>query len=139
MQDQSKAFMGRGWAFPIGFDDRTGAVRMLNDEEDIQNSLLVLFQTQVGERIMQPDYGAELDSFLFTPMNKSTITYMQALISDAILFFEPRIVTEQITIKPATDRDGVLNICVQYRVSATNNRYNYVYPFFVKEGTNLSK
>jgi uncharacterized protein len=139
MQDQSKAFMGRGWLFPIKFDDRTGAVQMLNDEEDIKNSLLVLFQTRVGERIMQPDYGAELDLFVFTPMNKSTITYMQALISDAILFFEPRIVTEQITIKPDTDRDGVLNICVQYRVSATNNRYNYVYPFFIKEGTNLSK
>lgn len=139
MQDQSKAFMGRGWAFPIEWDAHTGAVRMLNDEADIQNSLRVLFDTRVGERIMQPDYGAELESFVFSPMNKSTITYMQALISDAILFYEPRIITEQITIKPATDDDGVLNICVQYRVSATNNRYNYVYPFFIKEGTNLSK
>src|ERR1700761_3684186 len=137
MQDQSKAFMGRGWAFPIEFDARTGAVRMLNDEEDIQKSLQVLFETRVGERIMQPDYGAELELFVFSPMNKSTITYMQALISDAILFFEPRIITEQITIKPDTDSDGVLQISVQYRVSATNNRYNYVYPFFIKEGTNL--
>jgi uncharacterized protein len=115
------------------------AVRMLEDEEDIQNSLKVLFETQVGERIMQPDYGSELDSFVFAPMNKSTITYMQALISDAILFFEPRIVTEEISIKPAADNDGVLRICIRYRVSATNNRYNYVYPFFIKEGTNLSK
>ncbi|HET6255444.1 MAG TPA: GPW/gp25 family protein [Puia sp.] len=139
MQDQSKAFMGRGWAFPIEFDDRTGAVRMLNDEEDIQNSLQVLFDTRVGERIMQPDYGSELDSFVFAPMNKSTITYMEALIRDAILFFEPRIITEQVWIKPAANMDGVLHICIQYRVSMTNNRYNYVYPFFVKEGTNLSK
>jgi uncharacterized protein len=139
MQDQSKAFMGRGWAFPIEFDARSGAVRMLDDEADIQNSLKVLFDTRVGERIMQPDYGSELDSLVFAPMNKSTITYMQALISDAILFFEPRIITEEIMIKPATDADGVLRICIQYRVSATNNRYNFVYPFFVKEGTNLSK
>src|ERR1700760_4015268 len=112
MQDQSKAFMGRGWAFPIEFDGRTGAVRMLNDEEDIQNSLRVLFETRVGERIMQPDYGSELDSLVFAPMNKSTITYMQALISDAILFYEPRIITDEIVIEPATDMEGVLRICV---------------------------
>jgi hypothetical protein len=139
MQDQTKAFMGRGWAFPIAFDDHTGAVRMLDDEEDIKNSLQVLFGTRVGERIMQPDFGSELDSFVFAPMNKSTITYMQALISDAILFFEPRIVTEEIRVEPAIGEEGLLYILVKYRVSATNNRYNYVYPFYIKEGTNLNR
>ena len=139
MQDQSKAFMGRGWAFPIEFDSGTGAVRMLSDEEDIHNSLDVLFATAVGERIMQPDYGSELDSFVFTPLNKSVITYMKAIISDAILFYEARIITEEIRIEPAKDQDGVLEIEVTYRVSATNNRYNYVYPFYKREGTNLHR
>lgn len=139
MQDQSKAFMGRGWAFPVEFDERTGAVRMLEDEEDIESSLKVLFETRVGERIMQPDYGAELDSFVMAPMNKSTLTYMEELIRNAILFFEPRIITEHISIIPAKDTDGLLEIRVRYRVSATNNRYNYVYPFYKTEGTNLTK
>jgi uncharacterized protein len=139
MQDQSKAFMGRGWEFPIHFDPGTGAVRMLSDEEDIHNSLDVLFATAVGERIMRPDYGSELDSFVFTPLNKSVITYMKAIISDAILFYEARIITEDIRIEPAKDRDGVLEIEITYRVSATNNRYNYVYPFYKKEGTNLHR
>ena len=139
MKDQSKGFLGRGWAFPVEFDDRTGAVRMLSGEEDIHNSLDVLFATQVGERIMQPDYGSELDSFVFTPLNKSVITYMKAIISDAILFYEARIITEDIRIEPSKDRDGVLEIEITYRVSATNNRYNYVYPFYKREGTNLHR
>jgi uncharacterized protein len=139
MQDQSKAFMGVGWAFPVTFDCSTGAVRMLSDEEDIHNSLDVLFATAVGERIMQPDYGSELDSFVFTPLNKSVITYMKAIISDAILFYEARIITEDIRIEPAKDQDGVLEIEITYRVSATNNRYNYVYPFYKREGTNLHR
>ena len=131
--------MGRGWEFPIHFHPVTGAVRMLSDEEDIHNSLDVLFATAVGERIMQPDYGSELDSFVFTPLNKSVITYMKAIISDAILFYEARIITEDIRIEPSKDRDGVLEIEITYRVSATNNRYNYVYPFYKREGTNLHR
>ncbi|HZE86313.1 MAG TPA: GPW/gp25 family protein, partial [Puia sp.] len=97
------------------------------------------FATRIGERIMQPDYGSELDYFLFASMNKSTITYMQAVISDAILFYEPRIVTEDILIEPSAIRIGVLEITIAYKVSATNNRYNYVYPFYFKEGTNLDR
>ncbi|HLZ87106.1 MAG TPA: GPW/gp25 family protein [Puia sp.] len=138
MSDKSKAFMGRGWAFPVEFHNE-GSVRMLSGEEDIQNSLEVLFSTQVGERIMQPDYGSELGSFVFTPLNKSTITYMKAIISDAILFYEPRIILEDILIEPSKDRPGVLEINLSYRVSATNNRYNYVYPFYHQEGTNLER
>jgi phage baseplate assembly protein W len=139
MENHSKDFMGRGWAFPIGFDPITGDVNMLSGEEDIQDSLKVLFATQVGERVMQPDYGSELDSFLFMPMNKSTLTYMQSVISDAILFYEPRIVLEDVTIEPAGDTSEFLNITIRYRVSATNNRYNFVYPFYIKEATNLER
>ena len=139
MEDQSKSFIGRGWAFPIEFDAHTGAVKMLSGEEDIQNSLDVLFATQVGERIMLPDYGSELDSFLFSPMNKSTLTYMQAVISDAVLFYEPRIIADEVNIAPMAGMDGVLEITIVYRVSATNNRYNYVYPFYLKEATNLDR
>jgi phage baseplate assembly protein W len=139
MKDRSKGFLGRGWAFPIEFDDRTGAVRMLSGEEDIHNSLDVLFATQVGQRIMQPDYGSELDSLVFAPVNKSVITYMKAIIADAILFYEPRIIMEDVDIDAAAAGEGVLKINITYHVSATNNRYNYVYPFYLKEGTNLGR
>ena len=139
MDNHTKDFMGRGWAFPIRFDPKTGAVNMLSGEEDIANSLEVLFATQVGERVMQPDYGSELDAFLFAPMNKGTLTYMQSVISDAILFFEPRIVVEDITIRPASGTSEFLEIRIVYRVSATNNRYNFVYPFYMKEATNLER
>ncbi len=139
MQHPSKAFMGKGWAFPVAFDDHTGAVCMLGGEEDIAASIDVLFRTKVGERVMRRDYGSDLHAFLFSPMNRSTITYLKAAISDAILFYEPRIVLEDLTIIPASNGDGVLTITLSYRISATNNRYNYVYPFYVQEGTNLDK
>jgi hypothetical protein len=146
MEESSNDFIGTGWKFPIEFSLQTtgqqavvGEVRMLTGEEDIKNSLDVLFATRVGERIMHASYGSALSNFLFVPINKSTLTYMQAVISDEILFNEPRITLQEVIIQPAPDENGRLDIHIYYRVSATNNRYNYVYPFYLDEATNLKR
>ena len=137
MEEISKDFMGTGWKFPIEFNKET--VEMLSYEDDIKNSLDVLFATNVGERIMHPNYGTALSSFLFMPVNKSTITYMQAVISDEILFNEPRIILDDVEINPSTIEFGRLDIIISYTIRITNNRYNYVYPFYIKEATNLER
>lgn len=136
MEDVFKNFLGTGWKFPVEFKKDT--VEMLNGEEDIKNSLDVLFETNVGERVMHPNYGSALQNFLFEPVNQSTITYMDAIISKEILFNEPRIVVNDIRIIPALG-EGRLDIIINYTVTATNNRYNYVYPFYIREATNLER
>jgi len=135
MEQDYKDFKGTGWKFPVQFRKET--VVMLTGEQDIANSLDVLFATNVGERIMHPNYGSALFSFMFMPISKSTITYMQAIISDEILFNEPRIRVNEVVIEPSIPESGRLDITVYYTVNATNNRYNYVYPFYFKEATNL--
>ena len=137
MDNGSQQFLGVGWKFPIEFKTSTRSVTMLSGEDLIKNSLDVLFSTNIGERIMQPDYGSELDHFLFENLSKSVITYMQARISDAILFGEPRIIVNDIEIEPAIDDPAFIEIRIDYTVPATNSRYNYVYPFYLNEGTNL--
>ena len=137
MENVYKDFMGTGWKFPIEFKRET--VVMLTGEEDIKNSLDVLFSTSVGERIMHPNFGSALSTFLFTPINRSTITYMEAIIADEILFNEPRIVLNDVNIQPSVMDAGRLDIVIHYTVTATNNRYNYVYPFYIKEATNLAR
>ena len=95
----SEQFIGVGWKFPVEFDPDSSNVAMLSGVDLIKNSLDVLFATAMGERIMQPDYGSELDQFVFENLSKGIITYMQAVISDAILFNEPRIVVNEIDIE----------------------------------------
>jgi phage baseplate assembly protein W len=132
-------FIGRGWKFPIRFSKQSGGISMTGGENDIQNSLAILFATRMGERVMHPDFGSELEEFLFSGINQSLITYMQAVISNAILFNEPRIVLNEVMIEQTPEAEMQLNITISYTVSATNNRYNYVFPFYLKEGTNLNK
>lgn len=137
MDNSPQEFLGVGWKFPIEFKTNTYGVTMLNGEELIKNSLDVLFATNLGDRIMQPDYGSELDHFLFENMSKNIMTYMEARISDAILFGEPRIVVNNVEIEQDEDDPGFIQIRVDYTVPVTNSRYNYVYPFYLNEGTNL--
>lgn len=139
MNDLTHNFIGSGWKFPIEFKKELKTVVMLAGEEDIKNSLDVLFATQVGERIMHSSYGSALRSFLFTPISKSVKTYMQAIISDEILYNEPRIILSNIEIEVSEEDAGRLNIVIEYKLTATNNRYNYVYPFYLNEATNLKR
>jgi phage baseplate assembly protein W len=137
MDNSSQQFLGVGWKFPIEFNTSTHSVTMLSGEDLIENSLDTLFATNIGERVMQPDYGSELNHFLFENISKSVITYMQARISDAILYGEPRIVVNNIEIEPDIDDPALIEIRIDYTVPVTNSRYNYVYPFYMNEGTNL--
>lgn len=142
MDIASKTFLGRGWKFPVEFKkgkSEAGTVVMLQGEEDIRNSLEVLFSTRSGERIMHTSYGSALETFLFMPVNKSVITYIQAIITDEILFNEPRIILNEVEIEQAVTEAGRLDITIVYTVNATNNRYNYVFPFYINEATNLKR
>ena len=135
--DTSKSFLGRGWGFPPEFNRLTKAVNMLEDEADIKSSLEILLSTRLGERVMVPNYGCNLDELLFKPLTLTLKTFVIDLIKTAILYYEPRIDLNKIAIDPTDELEGVLLINLDYTVRATNSRKNMVYPFYKAEGNEL--
>ncbi|MEA5521402.1 GPW/gp25 family protein [Limnoraphis robusta] len=129
---QNNSFLGTGWSFPPRFNQDTGTVEMVSDEEDIVESLEIILSTRPAERIMQSDFGCELSQFIFEEMSQGTITGIRGIISDALLYHEPRIDVEEINIDES-EQDGLLLIGIIYRVRATNSRFNLVYPFYINE------
>ncbi len=135
--NSENAFLGRGWGFPPTFDKASKSVGMLEEEYDIKSSLEILLSTRLGERIMQPNYGCNLDDMVFEAMNLTMLTYLKDLVENAILYFEPRIDLEGIEIDTSQELEGVLLIIVDFTVRTTNSRFNFVYPFYKNEGSNL--
>jgi hypothetical protein len=135
--ETEKSFLGRGWSFPPEFKKETKAVKMLEDEADIESSLEILLSTRLGERIMVPDYGCNLEELLFSPLNLSVKTYIIDLIKTAILYHEPRIDAKKIQIDPADELNGVLLLNIEYIVRSTNSRRNMVFPFYKEEGNEI--
>jgi hypothetical protein len=128
-------FLGTGWGFPPEFDNTTTGVVMVSDDTDIRQSLLLLLNTRQGERVMLPDFGCNLNEFLFQAMDASTVRFMQDMITNAILKYESRIDVNDLTIDTSDIVDGYVLIDLAYTVRTTNNRNNIVFPFYLNEGT----
>ncbi len=135
---ENKSFLGTGWAFPVDFNKGAKGVALLSDEEDIMSSLEILLSTRVTERIMQPTYGCNMDRLLFEPINITLITYMKDLIKDAILYHEPRVILNEVKIDSSTDVKGEVRITIDFTIATTNTRFNYVYPFYLNEGSDIN-
>lgn len=135
--DSDKAFLGIGWGFPPEFNKPVKQVGMLEAEPDIESSLEILLSTRLGERVMVPTYGCNLEDLLFEPLNLTLKTYVSDLIKTAILYFEPRITVNKISIDPTDELEGVLLIDIDYTIKTTNSRKNLVFPFYKKEGTDV--
>jgi phage baseplate assembly protein W len=131
------SFLGTGWSFPPTFDAGTGTVVMTSNEVDIQLSLQILLSTRQGERVMIPDYGCNLDKMVFEPMTTTFKTYISEMIRTAILYYEPRIDLNSVKIDDSRETDGVILIILDYTVRTTNSRFNFVYPYYKNEGTEL--
>ena len=140
----AQAFLGRGLGFPPTFEqpapetpDQLGQVRMVAAQEDIIQSLEILLSTRPGERPLEPEYGCNLSELLFEPLTTTLVAYIEDLIASAILLFEPRITTERIQINEEQYQEGLIRIEIEYVIKSTNSRFNFVYPFYIQEGTEI--
>jgi hypothetical protein len=135
-KDLDTLFLGTGWGFPTTFIKTYGTIGMVSGEEDIRQSLEILLGTTLGERILHPDFGCNLDRYLFAPMTTTMKTIVKDLVETAILRHEPRIDLLKVTIDLEKELEGVYLIEIDYKIRSTNSRSNYVYPFYLEEGTN---
>jgi phage baseplate assembly protein W len=137
MPDES-AFLGTGWGFPPTFSNGGKAVDMVSGVADIHESLHILLTTRPGERVLQEDFGCALDSVVFEEIDQSMLNALASSISDAILYGEPRIILEAISVIESEEQPGMLLINLTYSIPATNSRFNMVYPFLINEATSTA-
>jgi uncharacterized protein len=137
MADQKDMFLGTGWCFPPRFNQAAGAVEMTSGFDDIRASLEILLSTRPGERVMQPKYGCNMEDLLFENLNTGTKTLMKDRIRTAILYFESRIEVERIELDDSRQNEGVILVRIDYIVSGTNSRFNFVFPYFLNEASEL--
>lgn len=133
----NKSFLGTGWSFPPSFNKSLTQVEMLSDEVDIQSSLHILLTTRLGERVMQPTYGCNLDDLVFESLTSTFKSYIRDLVKTAILFHEPRIKLNKVELDDSRDIEGIILISVDYTVRTTNTRFNFVFPYYKNEGTDI--
>lgn len=138
MEIIDRSFLGTGWNFPPTFRREWHGVEMLSGEDDVHSSIHIILDTVTGERVMLPTFGCNLKPHVFDSLNVPTVAMIEKIVKEALVFHEPRIIVEEL-VSTVFQEMGKLEIDIKYTIISTNTRTNYVYPFYLKEATNIEK
>ena len=122
-------FTGRGWAFPLRLDG-SGSFALSSGEQDVEEAMRLVLGTAYGERPMRPEYGCGIHDLVFDTIDARLAGRVSAEVSASLTRWEPRIAVEAVVATPDPTAPHVLRIAVSYRLRATNDRRNLVFPFY---------
>jgi uncharacterized protein len=122
--------LGSGLAFPLTVDHR-GALALVGGRDDIEQALGVILGTAPGERPMRPEFGCEIHDLVFDTIDAETVGRIETAVNAAIRRWEPRIEVTAIDFDLSRNGEGVIEVIIGYRIRATNEEHNLVYPFYV--------
>ncbi len=127
-----RSFLGVGWKFPVDLDRRKG-IAMSQFEENIEESILIILGTALGERVMRPDFGCAVHDLIFAPNNSNTHGLVIYHVKEALTKWEPRIQALKIDAFADLSELNKLVTSIEYQVIATNNVFNLVFPFYLQK------
>lgn len=127
----NKEVIGIGWAFPPRFIAERNETVMVEGVDDINQSLYILFTTEIGERVMQTNYGSALKTLLFEGINEHFKSYMRLVLSRSIAIYEARIKPVKMDFTEDELEQGRYLMTLEYIVLATNQKNNFVFPFYL--------
>jgi uncharacterized protein len=120
--------LGSGLAFPLAVDDR-GRIALAHDEIDVEQAIRLILSTAPGERPMRPEFGCAVHDCVFERIDADTLARIDQAVRVALDRWEPRIALEEVTFE--TRREGELLVNLGYRLRATSDVRNLVFPFYV--------
>ncbi len=127
-------FLGKGWGFPVEREDGDGRFAVAEHEESINQAIWIVLSTALGERVMRPDFGCAIHELVFAPNSAATRGMAEHYVREALLRWEPRVEVLDVRAVASDGQDEELLIGVDYRVRATDSRFNFVYPFYLGRG-----
>ncbi len=123
-------FVGKGFSWPMQVD-HTGSIKLTDGAADIDRSMHIVLMTAPGERVMRPQFGCRIWDLLFEPVTPNLLGLIAEAVRDALAQWEPRVEVDQVIPVPDEANGGLVRVAIHYRVRATNDRRNLVYPFYV--------
>ena len=109
---------GQGIGFPprLGPD---GRLAWSSGPDNIREGIQVTLLTSQGERLMLPDFGGSLRTFLFEPNTTATRRLVQEDIEKALGAWEPRISVKSVDVAADPNDSRAVIAVVRYELVAT--------------------
>ena len=84
--------------------------------DQIQSNLINLLLTNKGERLYNPEFGADLKTVLFEGITEDTSNIIQNLIITNVNIFIPEITISSVDVVKDED-NNTISVTVQYRIN----------------------
>ncbi|RZN84055.1 MAG: phage tail protein [Winogradskyella sp.] len=137
LSKEDNNFLGSGWAFPVVFSAGNCQLNLTQYEQNINECINIIMRTNFGERVMEPDFGSGMQAFVFEVMDETLKGEIIDTVKVTLLDNEPRISVENVDVEYESLQNGLVSVFIEYIYNKTNTRHNYVFPFHLKEATNL--
>jgi phage baseplate assembly protein W len=97
-------------------------------KDQIKSNLINLLLTYKGERILNPEFGADLPRILFEPINDDTSRKIQNQIIASANLYIPEITIINIEVTPDTDRNTIY-VMVSYYINISGTKDQIIIDF----------
>lgn len=125
----SSAHLGTGWSFPIRVNVQ-GQLMLSSGYRNVEESILIILKTTIGERIGLSQFGSELQDMAFAPLNSSMLVLLRISVEESLQRWEPRIQVDEVRAVPNPLR-GQVDLIIDYRVVDQYDSRSLVYPFYL--------
>jgi uncharacterized protein len=125
-----ETLLGKGWPFPI-LPDASGGLGYVEGDVNVEQSLHILLLTDLGQRVMRPDFGCKAPRMVFAPGSEQFLRLLETTVREAVRDWEPRVDLEDVQAELEPDDDTRVIVSISYRVRRTNTRNNLVFPFYL--------
>lgn len=127
--DQTADLIGSGFAAPLRVTVQ-GGIQLSAAEPNIEESIVCILRTSLGERVYRPDFGSRLSELVFEPLNIQTLLLIRLYVEEAIETWEPRINLIEVRADPDPVR-GRVDIEIIYQPKDNPDSRSLVYPFYL--------
>ncbi len=118
-----------GWKFPVKTDLTTGRIQTSSYADDVAESIKIILLTKKGERMMRPDFGCNINRYMFDILDITTLKQIELEVEEAIKKWEYRINNLQVEVSEDSEQEGQLIINIQYNLLNNSEPVvqNYIY------------
>ena len=109
--------LGRGLSFPL-VPTEDGRVEAADGPAKVRQAILLVLQTEPGERVMRPQFGAGLRRYVMEPNTPATRALVKRDVTTALERWEPRVTVDEVAVTSGAD-PATVDITVRYTIKRT--------------------
>lgn len=108
-------------------------IKVAYDIDAIKNSMNAIFSTNLGERLLIPEFGVNIKRFLFSPVSTGTARAIGELLNEAIERWEPRVEVQRLAVSPIID-DHRYDISLSFYIPSLKSNATFLGSILQGEG-----